>query len=194
MAFLSNLTRPKGDPKILSTGPTAQTGAERLAKGLGWFSIGLGLTELFAARRLSRGLGLYGHAPLIRAVGLREIFSGMMTLSTEKEMGVKSRVAGDGLDIAVLMAALRPDNYRRGNAAAALAMVVGITLVDVMVAKALASERARPSGRGRDYGDRSGFPKGIEAARNVSRDKKAGATQPTSPSLAASPAPAGSLG
>ena len=169
MAFLSNITRPKGDPKILSVGPTAQSGAERLAKGLGWFSIGLGITELFAARRLARGLGLYGHAPLIRAFGLREIWSGMMTLSVDKDKGLQSRVIGDGLDVAVLMSALSHTNYRRGNAAAALAMVVGITVLDVLVAKAVAAERSRPSGKARDYSDRSGFPGGVDAARTAAR-------------------------
>ncbi|OLP57331.1 hypothetical protein BJF92_16130 [Rhizobium rhizosphaerae] len=169
MPILSNLTRPKGDPKILTTGPTVQSGAERLAKGLGWFSIGLGLTELFAARRLARGLGLYGHAPLIRAFGLREIWSGMMTLSVDKDKGLQSRVVGDGLDIAVLVSALRHGNYRRDNAAAALAMVVGITVLDVLVAKAVTAERSRPTGKPRDYRDRTGFPGGIEAVRALSR-------------------------
>ena len=46
---------------------------EQLARGLGWFSIGLGLTEIAAAPILARTLGLVGKEGLIRAYGLREI-------------------------------------------------------------------------------------------------------------------------
>jgi len=46
--------------------------AGRLAGGLGWFSIGLGLLELTAAGPLARGLGMRGQENLLRAYGLRE--------------------------------------------------------------------------------------------------------------------------
>ncbi|MEN3289860.1 MAG: hypothetical protein V7634_4160, partial [Bradyrhizobium sp.] len=48
MFHLSNLVRSKGDPKIVSTGPSSLTAADRLARGLGWFSLALGALELFA--------------------------------------------------------------------------------------------------------------------------------------------------
>ena len=58
MNFIANMMRPKGDPKIRRSGPGSLTPADRLAKTLGWVSIGLGLTELFASRQVARALGL----------------------------------------------------------------------------------------------------------------------------------------
>ena len=59
----------------------------------------------------------------------------MLSLSTEKNLGLWSRVGGDGLDIATLMTALRDDNPKKQNVATAIAMVAGITLLDVMAAQ-----------------------------------------------------------
>ncbi|MBN9432991.1 MAG: hypothetical protein J0I45_11195 [Bosea sp.] len=157
MKYLSNLTRPEGDPKILATGPSAVPGPDRLAKGLGWFSIGLGLTQLLAPHILTRTLGLRGREGLMRVFGAREIASGMLTLSTEKQTGMTSRVVGDLLDLAVLGAALGSHNRKRDNAGVALAMTAGLTLIDIAVRKALADTHGR-RGRPRDYADRSGFP------------------------------------
>ncbi len=165
MHQLSNLVRPEGDPKVLSTGPSSLDASDRLARNLGWFSIGLGLAEIFAARRLSHALGVPAAENLIRAFGAREIGSGMLSLSMEKQTGMLSRVAGDALDIAALGAAMRPDNPKRGNVALALTMVLGVTLLDVIAAQSTTSRNARKSGDHRDFSDRSGFPKGIRAAR-----------------------------
>lgn len=157
MKYLSNLTRPEGDPEILATGPSAVPGPDRIAKGLGWFSIGLGLTQLLAPQLLTRTLGLRGREGLMRVFGAREIASGMLTLSTEKQAGMTSRVVGDLLDLAVLGAALGSHNRKRDNAGVALAMTAGLTLIDIAVRKALADTHGR-RGRPRDYADRSGFP------------------------------------
>src|ERR671938_390501 len=50
---------------------------EQLARGLGWFSIGLGLAELLAPRGVAKVAGMRGNAGLIRLFGLREIASGI---------------------------------------------------------------------------------------------------------------------
>ena len=52
--YISNIARSKGDPKVLHTGPSSLAPADRMAKALGWFSIALGLTELIAAKRITR--------------------------------------------------------------------------------------------------------------------------------------------
>src|SRR3982750_2637825 len=52
-------------------------GAAKLARGLGWFSIGLGLAELLAPRGVARVAGVRGNTTLIRLFGLREIASGI---------------------------------------------------------------------------------------------------------------------
>ncbi|MCW2286196.1 hypothetical protein M2323_004066 [Rhodoblastus acidophilus] len=169
MTFIANLGRNPGDPKILSTGPSSLTNADRLAKMLGWFSIGLGLTEIFAARRIARGLGMQGRETLVRGYGFREIAAGVATLSPEKQLGLWSRVGGDGLDIATLLTGLGRDNPKRGNVGLALTLVLGVTLLDIVGAQALGATHRRTRGDAPSYRDRSGFPRGLQAARDAAR-------------------------
>jgi hypothetical protein len=173
MTYLSHIVRSKGDPRILASGPSALATPDKLAKALGWFSIGLGLTELLAARRLTRALGMEGHETLVRAYGIREIGAGIMSLSTEKQTGLWSRVAGDGLDLATLMTAMRPDNAKRDNVGIAVAVVACVTLLDLAAAQAFSVRHGRGSGERRSYRDRSGFPQGVQAARGAARDSSA---------------------
>jgi hypothetical protein len=173
MAYLSNAIRYEGDPRLLRSGRSAISTADRIGRALGWFSIGLGVAELIAPGRITRALGLDGKETLVRAYGAREIGAGILSLSTEKDAGLWSRVAGDVIDIATLAQALRSDNPKRGNAGMALALVAGITLVDALAAKGVATRHRRSGGdRGR-YRDRSGFPQGVQSARGAARDFKA---------------------
>ena len=57
--------------------------AHSMARGLGWFSIGLGLAEVLAPRALTRGLGMEGNEQLVQAYGLREIPTGIGILSSD---------------------------------------------------------------------------------------------------------------
>ncbi|MGZ3159036.1 MAG: hypothetical protein ACXU7H_08125, partial [Burkholderiaceae bacterium] len=79
-----------------------------LTKALGWFSVGLGIAQIVAPRTISRLAGL-GHSPiLVRAVGLREIASGVGILSDRNPSGwLWTRVAGDAMDLALLGNAAR---------------------------------------------------------------------------------------
>jgi len=157
--------RSEGDPKIIEGGPSSLTPLYSTAKALGWFSIGLGLTELFAARRLGAALGLENRTGLLRAFGVRECAAGVTTLSTEKVAGLWSRVGGDVLDLMLLATAFdAPRRRQRTNAKAAFVAVAAITAVDFATASALTAERRR-SGTPKDYGNRSGFPNGARAAR-----------------------------
>src|ERR1043165_3506672 len=71
--------------------------AKRLAKGLGWFSIGLGLAELLAPRAIANISGVSNkHTGLIRLYGLREIGADITIFAQQKPTeGVGSRVVGD---------------------------------------------------------------------------------------------------
>ena len=179
MNYIANISRNEGDPKILRSGPSSLGSSDRLARNLGWFSIGLGLCELFAPHKITGALWMEGQESLVRAYGFREVASGMLSLSIEKNAGLWSRVAGDGLDIATLMAGLRDDNPKKDNVAIALMMVGGITLLDTAVAKEVSSRHAS-AGRRQTYYDRTGYPKGMAASRGVAARKK------SEPQLAAS--------
>lgn len=173
MNLIANYTRPEGDPKILTTGPSVVPASDRLAKALGWFSIALGAVELLAPHRITRALGMRGSEGMVRAYGAREIAAGMMTLSVEKPVGLMSRVAGDALDIATLMLAHNRGNRQRDNVATALGAVIGITILDLIATQAVLSVHRRAKGEARDYTDRSGFPKGLAASRGMAVRKAA---------------------
>src|SRR5206468_745598 len=67
--------------------PTAMRGwsrslHDRIASGLGYFSIALGLAELLAPRAVSRAAGLEGHETVVQAYGAREIATGIAILTS----------------------------------------------------------------------------------------------------------------
>lgn len=172
MSHLKNIVRSPGDPRVERSGPSSRRGVYQLGRALGWFSIGLGLAELLATRPLTQALGMEGQEGLVRAYGAREIGAGVLTLSTEKDIGLWSRVAGDGLDLVTLASALRADNPKRTALGVAIAMVAGVTLLDLVAADAL-TRRRRPARRGRrDYSDRSGFPQGLDKARGAAKEMR----------------------
>jgi len=115
--------------------------AKKLAKGLGWFSIGLGLAELLAPRAIASISGVpKGRTGLIRLYGLREIASGITIFAQQNPTGgVWSRVAGDALDLASLGAAATSPNAKKGRLAFATANVLAVTALDVICAKQLSN-------------------------------------------------------
>lgn len=120
--------------------------AAQTARGLGAFSVGLGLLELFAPEVLKRSLGLkQPSSTIIRgAYGLRELTAGAALLADNKSAGwVWARVAGDLLDLATLAPAVARDNPQRNAARAALGAVGLITAVDVLTAAELSGRRER---------------------------------------------------
>ena len=133
-----------------------------LARGLGWFSIGLGVAELLATAALARWLGLRGREGLLRAHGLREIGVGLGLLTADRASTashwMKGRVAGDAVDIATLGAALLSPQPRSGHPLAGLVAVAGVTALDMACARALAAQ-ADAARQTTDYSSRSGLPK-----------------------------------
>lgn len=115
------------------------TQEEQWAYRMGWFGIGLGLTELMAPRRLARGIGApSGHEGLIRMMGLREIASGMGILIQRKPItAIWSRVVGDVIDLALLSAAFASPRSDRGRLVAATTSVIGAMVMDLIIAQQL---------------------------------------------------------
>lgn len=113
----------------------------RTSYALGWFSIGLGVTEILANQTLSGYLGMEDKAKLVRAFGFREVAAGIGILSQRNlAPWLWARVGGDALDIAALATGLTAKNPKRQRAGAALAIVGAITVLDILCAKDL-SER-----------------------------------------------------
>jgi hypothetical protein len=114
----------------------------RLAQGLGWFSIGLGLAEIVAPRGLASLIGVRHHPVLFRLLGVREMVSGVGILANPRPAGwVWSRVAGDMMDLSLLGAALG-SSAQPGRTVAATAAVIGVAAVDLLCGRRLSGERA----------------------------------------------------
>jgi hypothetical protein len=149
----------------------ADTATDTLARGLGLFSIALGIAEVAAPRALARALGMKGQEGLIAGYGVREIATGIGILaSKDPTPWVWGRVAGDGLDLATLATALEGNNPKKGNVGIAMAAVAGVTALDVYCAQTLSRESPHPLPPMQDYSDRTGYPRGIEQSHGAARD------------------------
>jgi hypothetical protein len=149
----------------------ADTATDTLARGLGLFSIALGIAEVMAPRTLARALGMQGQEGLIAGYGVREIATGIGILaSKDPTPWIWGRVAGDGLDLATLATALEGDNPKKGNVGIAMAAVAGVTALDVYCAQTLSRESPHPLPPLQDYSDRTGYPSGIEQSHGAASD------------------------
>lgn len=107
----------------------------RVIGGLGWFSIGLGLAELLAPGPLARMIGVQERPGLFRLLGLRELVSGAaIFLRQRPATALWSRVAGDAIDLSLLVAALGDPRNDRRRIEAALAAVGGVAALDLACA------------------------------------------------------------
>ena len=141
---------------------------EVTARGLGWFSIGLGAAEILAPRLLGRALGMPHSGGLLFLYGLREVATGIGLLRAKNRTPwLWGRVAGDALDLATLAAHVRPNN--KLNIGMGMAAVAGVTAIDVTMAQAMAERDKRRARDWVDYSDRSGFPQSAAAARGIAR-------------------------
>jgi uncharacterized membrane protein len=121
----------------------SQDDTERRARGLGWFSIGLGLAQIGAPRSVARLIGVRDDDETrntMFAIGLREITSGLGILSSSRPTGwVWSRVGGDLMDLALLGRSINDCNDK-SRVAAATAAVAGVTVVDFLTGSQLSKQ------------------------------------------------------
>ena len=138
------------------------------ARGLGWFSIGLGVAEISMPRAVARAVGIPGASGLVFLYGLREVATGLGILRTKNSTPwLWGRVAGDALDLATL-ATLSPSN-RKLSAGLGMAAVAGVTALDFTMARAMSERDQRRSRSWVDYSDRSGFPTSPDEIRGQAR-------------------------
>lgn len=133
-------------------------GGQGLARALGWFSIGLGATQLLAPRRLARLIGVNDDGSMVvlmRTLGMREVATGIAILSQpENPRWLAARVGGDVLDLALLGNAMRrgDDDYenegRKRRTGMAAAAVIGAGVLDALAARQVAREQAGDGGTG----------------------------------------------
>jgi hypothetical protein len=108
------------------------------ARGLGWFSLGIGLAEVAATKFVSKAIKMEGRPGLLRVFGLREIATGVGILSRQRRAPwVWARVAGDVMDLVALASVFAGSKRKRGRIAAALAAVAGVTALDIFCGRGM---------------------------------------------------------
>jgi uncharacterized membrane protein len=142
--------------------------ADKLAQGLGWFSIGLGTAQILAPRAMSRLVGVKdadNNTGLMRVLGLREISAGIGLLADPKPTGfAAARVAGDAMDLALMVRTLATPENDRGRALLATAFVVGAGILDVLATEELARTTPKVA-----HPDRSGEALSVKKSVTVNR-------------------------
>jgi len=132
---------PDGDEGGVDRRGGGNEAADRLGRALGLFSVGLGLSQILAPRGVARTIGLQDddrNRKMMMAFGLREVVTGLGLISRPRSASFAwGRVAGDAMDLAVLGRALTSDRNDHGRVAAALAAVLGVTVLDVIAGKKL---------------------------------------------------------
>ena len=111
----------------------------KLARFLGWFSIGLGLAEVFATDELAEFLGTGKRTRVLRLFGLRELAAGIGILTQPRYLPfwLWARVAGDAMDLTALGIAATSDNHKQENVVASIGAVAGVTALDIYAAQKL---------------------------------------------------------
>ncbi len=107
-----------------------------LARALGWFSVALGLLELFGSHELDEFLGTRGRSGVVRLFGLRELGAGIGILASPQPKAgwLWARVAGDALDLGALGSAAQSSRAKHDHVAASIAAVAGVTALDIYCA------------------------------------------------------------
>lgn len=127
-------------PAQRRTGGRGRAGdsGDRLGRGLGWFSLGLGLAQVAAPGALARLIGVPDTddaRTLLRIVGVRELAVGAGLLDRPRSGGYRwARAAGDVIDLGLLARALTMRRAARGRVLAALATVASVTALDLFAA------------------------------------------------------------
>lgn len=131
--------------------------SQSLARGLAFFSVGLGLAELLAPRPVARLIGVdEDHENLLRLLGVRELGAAMGLMQGNTATFLWSRVGGDVMDLGLLAAALRSRSSDRNRVLGAIAAVAGVTVLDTAASILTSRNPARADWRvARD--DRAGI-------------------------------------
>jgi hypothetical protein len=157
-----------------SSGPARlkamQLTPDAMAKGLGWFSIALGVAELLAPKATAQATGVHVGKNLLQAYGVREIATGIGLLTAkDPQPWLWARVAGDALDLATLATDLASNTDKRRHTGLAMLAVLGVAAIDVWAAETARRDAERRAQPARDYSDRVGMALSPDEMRGKAR-------------------------
>src|SRR4051794_31151892 len=112
---------------------------KKLARFLGWFSLGLGIPQLVAPERVNDLIGIENDTTTKgwqRVVGVRELAAAGALIPSDRPPAVWlwARVAGDVKDLTLLGLALKNRSEDRDRTLGATAAVAGVMVADLYTA------------------------------------------------------------
>jgi hypothetical protein len=117
----------------------------KVSKGLGLFSLGLGLAEMAAPRMLAKAIGVEPDMRTrltMRLFGAREIASGLGILAKPAQpIPMWSRVVGDVIDLGFLAWAFKSKRTNTERLVGAMVAVLGVTVIDAVTSAKLQKEQ-----------------------------------------------------
>jgi len=117
--------------------------ANKMALALGFFSIGLGLSQILAPKKVSKLAGVKSKERTMRSFGMREVATGIGILSSRNPAPwIWARVAGDAMDLASLGTAMRSRRTDKRRIVATAAAVAGVAALDVLCTRKLTKNGA----------------------------------------------------
>jgi uncharacterized membrane protein len=122
---------------------------DAVANALGWGSLGLGIPQLLTPGRFDEAIGVQPDAKSrawTLAVGVREIaaFAGILVFQAPRPVGwLWGRVAGDAMDLSLLLAAWRSKRLSSARLGIATGAVVAIGITDLVEALRFSREPDR---------------------------------------------------
>ncbi len=136
-------------------------GGDGLANFLGWFSLGLGISQLVAPDGVARLIGVRPSErtrSTMRGIGMREVASGVGILSQRRQADwLWARVAGDTMDLGLLGRSATNDRNERERTTAAIFAVASVFALDLYAATQVGKRsgslvQGRPDDNGRRPG------------------------------------------
>jgi uncharacterized membrane protein len=117
---------------------------EQIARGLAWFSVGIGIAQILAPRAIAKISGVPVPPALVVACGVRELACGIGLLTQDEAAPwVRARIAGDALDLAALGGGLLVPGADRRRIGVNAAVIGAIAAVDIYCSRDLASHGRR---------------------------------------------------
>jgi uncharacterized membrane protein len=109
--------------------------AEQIARGLGLFSLGLGIAQLLAPRKVARialGRDDRRQRDAMRTIGVRELACGLGILTRRRPSGwLWTRVLGDAMDLYLLGRSLGSRRADRACTLRSMGAVLGVAALDL---------------------------------------------------------------
>ena len=110
----------------------------RLARAVGWVSLGLGLALVASPARIVKQLGMGERPNLGRLLGARDLVLGAGLLRGGSEaIWLRARGAADALDAALILGGLYLGAFPKSRAPVGLAMATGFAVLSFLLARRL---------------------------------------------------------